>query len=59
MGRATLLLQNGESLARISHTYSSRSGGRGALSALRHARGHPLAGHAVDAARSAAAVDWV
>ena len=31
-------------LARISHTRSSRSGGRAGLSALRHARRYPLAG---------------
>ncbi len=31
-------------LARISHACSSRSRGRAGLSALRHVRGHPLAG---------------
>ena len=36
-------------LARLSHAWSSRSGGRADLSALRHARGHPLAGRTVRA----------
>ncbi len=45
--------------ARISHTCSSRSGGRDGLSELRHLRGHPLAGRTFRANICADAVEGV
>ncbi len=46
-------------LARISHACSSRSRGRAGLSALRHVRGHPLAGRTVRPDHCADAVEGV